>query len=131
MARALWVTSLFKCRVCRYQDDYFYSKRPVSPLSPPSNILELTKHSVKAQHAEKYHTPPEKDNDSTAQQVLKITLKRHMFLLHLFISLLSHGLNYKEFLRLYKCSTFHFSADFKNFYFYLKCFKFHRECFML
>ncbi|XP_056321099.1 AF4/FMR2 family member 3 isoform X1 [Danio aesculapii] len=50
------------------QEDYFYSKRPVSPLSPPSNILEISKHSVKAQHAEKYHTPPEKDNDSTAQK---------------------------------------------------------------
>ncbi|KAG1959987.1 AF4/FMR2 family member 3 isoform X1 [Pimephales promelas] len=49
------------------QDDYFYSKRPVSPLSPPSDILELSKPSVKAQHAEKYHTPPEK-NDSTAQK---------------------------------------------------------------
>jgi len=50
----------------------------VSPLSPPSDILELSKPSVKAQHAEKYHTPPEK-NDSTAQktQVLKITLTQH------------------------------------------------------
>ncbi len=66
----------FYCCVCRCQDDYFYSKRPVSPLSPPSGILELSKPPVKAQHAEKYHTPPEKGKDSTAQktQVLKIML---------------------------------------------------------
>ncbi|TRY92202.1 hypothetical protein DNTS_001915 [Danionella cerebrum] len=58
-----------------YQDDYFYSKRPLSPLSPPSTTPEMPKHSLKAQHAEKYNTAPEKDSRFKDSKVKKMLPK--------------------------------------------------------
>ncbi|KAA0715852.1 AF4/FMR2 family member 3 [Triplophysa tibetana] len=59
------------------QEDYFYAKRPLSPLSP-SDPVECLKPSVKAQHTEKNHTPPGKASTAQKTQVLKMQPKVEM-----------------------------------------------------